>query len=196
MVTNKIKNKLIKYFFQIPRIFKYKFLSDIAKIKGKPIYHQPVLFIGKGTISIGKNVNLGSYPSPGYYNSYIHIESRNISSVIEIDDDVWINNNACIICDKTKIKIGARTLIGNNFTLFDSDFHNLNPEKRLDGTQKTAQVSIGCNCFIGANVTILKGVNIGDNSVIAAGSVVVSSIPSNVIAGGNPCRVIKSLTNG
>ncbi len=91
------------------------------------------------------------------------------------------------------VSIGPHTLLGTNVEIYDSDFHELDPEKRMGGTPKVQPVNIGENVFIGSNVRILKGVAIGDNSVIANSSVIVSSIPANVVAAGNPGRVIKSL---
>ena len=78
-------------------------------------------------------------------------------------------------------------------TLVDSDFDDLHPERRMGGIPKTAKVIIGKNVFIGSHVKILKGVTIGDNSIIANSSIVTKSIPDNVIAAGNPCKVIKTL---
>jgi maltose O-acetyltransferase len=78
----------------------------------------------------------------------------------------------------------------------DTDFHPLSPVNRISAKAEDAScapVFIGRNVFVGANSLILKGVTIGDNSVIGAGSVVTSSIPENVIAAGNPCRVIRAL---
>lgn len=192
-VKRRLNSLVVTWLFHKPRIYKYKFLSNLKKINGTPISHQPVLFIGNGTVMIGNNVNLGVSSSPGFYNSYIYIEARTDNSYIEIQDDVSINNNACIISDGAGIVIGSKCLIGHNICIFDSDFHNLDPVRRNEGSHKRAKVTIGSNVFIGSNVIILKGVTIGENSVIAAGSVVVSSIPDNVIAGGNPCKVIKRL---
>lgn len=92
-----------------------------------------------------------------------------------------------------RITIGENVMIGVNTSIIDNDFHNTNPVKRdLYNREEIPSnpVSIGNNVFIGFNCTILKGVTIGDNSVIGANSVVLSSIPSNSIAIGNPCKVI------
>ena len=141
----------------------------------------------------GKNVNLGVKPSPFLYNGYGHIEARKENSEISIGDNVWINNNFVIISEGEGIEIRENTLIGANVEIIDSDFHDLHPHKRMGGNPKTAKVVIEENVFIGNNVKILKGVTIGKNSVIANSSVVVKSIPSNVIAGGYPCKVIKKI---
>ena len=82
--------------------------------------------------------------------------------------------------------------------IFDTNFHNTDWGKRRTRedikTARTAPVSIGNDCFIGARCIISKGVNIGARTIIAAGSVVVSDIPEDCIAGGNPCKVIKIIS--
>lgn len=182
--------------YQRARIKWFWYLSDRAIISGEPIMNNAVLFIGKGQIKLGLGARFGVYPSPGYFNTYSHIEARSEEASIEIGAQVYLNNNACLISDGAGIRIGDRCLIGHNFTAFDSDFHEMDPARRREGTPAMAPVVIGENVFIGSNVTVLKGVTIGDNCVIAANSVVVSSVPDNQIAGGNPCRVLKALDPG
>jgi len=193
----KVKRKIIYIFiyivYQYPRIVKYKILSNCENIIGKPIYNQPTQLLGKGTIVFGKNVNLGVNPSPYFYNGYGYIDARKTQSKIIIGNNVWINNNFNICSEGEGIEIGEKTIIGLNFEVCDSDFHELHPEKRTNGIPKTAKVVIGKNVFIGSNVKILKGVTIGDNSVIANSSVVTKSISANVIAGGYPAKVIKEI---
>jgi len=182
-----------QFFFQFPRVIKYKLLSNCKKTSGKPKIYQPTQFLGKGAISFGKNVKLGFHPSPNFYNGYGYIDARKKQSIIDIGNDVWINNCFVLISEGEGIVIGQKTIIGLNVEITDSDFHDLHPTKRIGGTPKTSKVHIGENVFIGSNVKILKGVSIGDNTVIANSSVVTKSIPANVIAGGYPCSVIKSL---
>jgi maltose O-acetyltransferase len=105
------------------------------------------------------------------------------------DDDSMVQS----ISDKTKIEISDNVLIGHNVEIFDSDFHELDPKNRNSGNHITKPVLIGENVFIGSNCKILKGVNIGRNSIIANGSIVVNDIPENVIAGGIPAKFIKKL---
>ena len=82
-------------------------------------------------------------------------------------------------------------MIGGESMIFDTDFHNSDPNKRQDRTDCLARpVVIEDNVFIGTNCTILKGITIGENSVIGANSVVIESIPKNSIAIGNPCKVV------
>lgn len=192
-VKRKLKTIAGYYLFQYPRILKYKILSNCENIVGKPIYNQPTQLLGGGTIVFGKNVNLGVQPSPHLYSGYGYIDARKEQSKIIIGDNVWINNNFMIVSEGEGIEIGAKTLIGLNVEITDSDFHDLHPDKRTSGIPKTAKVIIGKNVFIGSNVKILKDVTIGDNSVIANSSVVTKSIPANVIAGGYPAKVIKEI---
>jgi len=90
-----------------------------------------------------------------------------------------------------KIKIGNNVMIGAYSMILDNDFHNSDPNKRQDRTDCLARpVVIEDNVFIGTNCTILKGITIGENSVIGANSVVINSMPKNSIAIGNPCKLV------
>lgn len=188
----KIINKSPIYFYQKLRILKYKYFSNSRNVENEATLNQPVLFLGEGSIIL-KKCTMGIWPSPFFFNGYIHLEARNIGSRIFIDDNVFINNGAVIIADKNIIHIGKNTLIGSEFTVYDSDFHGLNPQMRFDGSHSTAPVIIGENVFIGSRVTILKGVTIGSNSVIGNGSIVVNPIPRDVIAVGIPAKVVGSV---
>ena len=121
------------------------------------------------------------YPSPKLYHSECYLEAQAVGAKIDIGKRVYINNNTIIIADKGSISIGDNTLIGPRFICFDSNFHPLHPDKRLSSDYSCKPVRIGRNVFIGANVTVLQGVNIGDNSVIGAGSVISQDVPANVI---------------
>ncbi|CAI6150564.1 MAG: Galactoside O-acetyltransferase [uncultured Sulfurimonas sp.] len=190
-VKLKIKNTIVYLFFQYPRVLFYSFLSSI-KVAG--IKLQPLLSNGIGKIKIGENVTFGVKESPYYYSGYSYIDARKKDSYIEIGDNCFVNNNATIISDGKKIIIGKNCLIGTNFEITDSNFHDLSAENRFGGKNIIKKdVTIEENVFIGNNVTILKGVIIGKNSVIGNSSVVTKDIPQNSIAVGNPAKVIKQV---
>jgi acetyltransferase-like isoleucine patch superfamily enzyme len=178
---------------RLGRIWKYRALSTCRHVNGSPTILQPVLFVGEGTITLGEDVEFGWSTSASFYTGYCHIEASTPSSVIEFGDGVQLNNNAVIKSEGPGIRIGAGALLGSGVTIYDSDFHDLHPDRRRGGAPHMAAVELGENVFIGDGVKILKGVSIGAHSVIGAGSVVTSSIPGGVIAAGNPARVIKAL---
>jgi acetyltransferase-like isoleucine patch superfamily enzyme len=114
--------------------------------------------------------------------------------------------NGALIMAEEKIDIGSHCLISWNVGIADSDFHPLEPVQRLIDAQalapyfknrpprpklKTAPVKIADNVWIGMNAIILKGVTIGENSVVAAGSVVTKSVEPNTVVAGNPAQVVK-----
>lgn len=109
-----------------------------------------------------------------------------------IGHDAFINHNAYLM-DGGGITIGHHCFIGPNCGIYTA-IHPTLAEERNQGFEKALPIVIGNNCWIGADVTILPGVTIGDGTVIGAKSVVTKDIPSNVIAVGNPCRVIRSIT--
>ncbi len=108
---------------------------------------------------------------------------------INIGEGSYINFN-CNFVDDGQIQIGKRVMFGPSVTIATVG-HPINPDMRE--YMYTAPVTIGDNCWIGANVTICPGVSIGKNSVIGAGSVVIHDIPENTVAAGNPCKVIREI---
>ena len=114
---------------------------------------------------------------------------------IQIGDRVGMSCTA-LVCHNA-ITIGNDVTIGGNTVIYDTDFHTLNTDQRANfqdnSLAKTAPVSIQNRVFIGSHVTILKGVTIGENAVIAAGSVVTKNVPPNQIWGGNPAQFIRHL---
>jgi maltose O-acetyltransferase len=178
---------------QQPRIWKYRLLSTCRRIEGEPVILQPVLFVGPGQVVLGDGVQFGWKSSPLFYAGYCHVETTVPEARIEIGDRTEFNNNLMIKSEGAGIRIGKDGLFGANIEIFDSNFHDVHPERRKAGTQSMAPVEIGDNVFVGMSVKILKGVTIGSDSVIGAGSVVSSSIPAGVIAAGNPARVIREL---
>ncbi|MBJ7533236.1 hypothetical protein JDN40_03835 [Rhodomicrobium vannielii ATCC 17100] len=176
------------------RILVYELVST-NKLSGQGLrIIQPVHALGSGKITIGHNVTIGWFPSPGYFSGSCHIEVRSETAEIFIGDGTYLNNDVTAIAEAKKIAIGHRCLIGPRVTIFDSDFHVLRVADRMNAASIVQRsVKIGDDVFIGAGAIVLKGVSIGDGAVIGAGAVVVSDIPPNVIAAGNPATVVRSL---
>jgi maltose O-acetyltransferase len=183
----------IKYWlFVKPKIVKFNVLSSCKKVEGKPILNQPLLTNGKGSLHFGKKVTIGVEDSPYFYSTYAYFEARYKESQIIIGNNVFINNN-CSIEASSAIEIHDDVLIGVNCNFLDSDGHALASNKRITGIPTTKPIIIEKNVFIGDHVTILKGVTVGENSVIGNGSMVTKDVPKNVIVAGNPAIVIKKL---
>ena len=111
---------------------------------------------------------------------------------IEVGDNFFANYN-CTILDVAKVKIGKNCLLAPNVAIYTAG-HAVDPELRAALYEYGMPVTIGDNVWIGGISVICPGVTIGDNSVIGAGSVVTKDIPSDVVAAGNPCRVIRAIT--
>lgn len=112
---------------------------------------------------------------------------------VHFGSNVYANFNLTLV-DDTHIYVGDYTMFGPNVTVATAG-HPILPELREKGCQYNASVRIGRNCWIGAGVVIVPGVTIGDNTVIGAGSVVTKDIPSGVVAVGNPCRVLREISD-
>ncbi|MCM1010081.1 MAG: sugar O-acetyltransferase [Fusobacterium sp.] len=111
---------------------------------------------------------------------------------IEVGENFYSNHNL-VILDPNKVTFGDNVFIGPNCSFYTPQ-HPLDAETRNKGLEYAFPIKIGNNVWLGGNVTVLPNVTIGDNVVIGAGSVVTKSIPANVIAAGNPCRVIREIT--
>jgi len=186
---------------------KRKIISGIGKtflkIKGVEIGKTVALYgfprvnrTNGGKIIIGNNVALCSTCE----GNPLGVNHRVILSVIYPESEIVIGNDTGIsgttICAAKSVKIGSNCLIGANVTITDCDFHSVKPEGRRYNTNVEdigcASVVVEDNVWLGMNVIVLKGVVVGQNSVVAAGSVVTKSIPPNCIAGGNPAKVLKT----
>lgn len=113
-----------------------------------------------------------------------------VGKYISIGEGCYFNAGTTFI-DDWKIEIGSNCLFGPNVTLCTTG-HPISPNHRMDGMY-SFPIKIGNTCWIGANVIVLPGITIGDHSVIGAGSVVTKDIPANVVAAGNPCRVLRQI---
>lgn len=111
---------------------------------------------------------------------------------ISVGDNFYTNHN-CTILDGAKVVFGDNVFIAPN-CVFSTAGHAIDAKQRGDGLEIALPITVGNNVWIGANVSVLPGVTIGDNTIIGAGSVVNKDIPSNVIAVGNPCHIIREIT--
>lgn len=111
---------------------------------------------------------------------------------IEVGENFYSNYN-CIMLDVGKITIGKNVMFAPNVSIYTAG-HPVHPDSRNSGYEYGIPVTIGDNVWVGGSVVINPGVTIGNNVVIGSGSVVTKDIPDNVIAVGNPCRVIREIT--
>jgi maltose O-acetyltransferase len=170
---NSFTNELIK-----EREFAHKLFSELNQM-AKATVEKRELILKKLLGACGKNVWIESpfYCDYGYQ--------------IFLGDNVFINFN-CTILDACPVTIGNDVLIGPNVQLYSAT-HPTDWQIRVKGLENSKPISIGDNAWIGGGVIICPGVSIGQRTVIGAGSVVTRNIPSDVVAAGNPCKVIKQL---
>jgi acetyltransferase-like isoleucine patch superfamily enzyme len=159
------------------------------------LFGLPVIHKYKGSdIRIGSNFTMRNWYTSnplGVNRSFLTTLSKD--SKLIIGDNVGISGS--VICVAEEINIGNNTLVGANTRIFDNDFHSINHEERgIDAENiKSKKIIIGENVLIGANCLIIKGVNIGNNSIIGAGSVVTGAIEDNSVYSGNPAKFIKKI---
>lgn len=178
--------------------FWYKILLKIMHVKygkGLVLKGVPFIFNKKGaSITVGDNCVIKS----SFLSNLVGLYSRTIimtripGAVIKIGDNVGISG--ATVYARSRIEIGDYTNIGGNVKILDNDFHPVDPEARMSDDKEqigTAPIKIGKNCFIGCNVLILKGSEIGDNCVVGAGAVVSGKFENNCVIAGNPARIIK-----
>lgn len=126
-------------------------------------------------------------------NCYIEPPFRcDYGSNIHIGKNFYANYEA-IILDCAPVTIGDEVMFGPRVNVFTAS-HPIDAVVRQTGLEIAAPITIGHRVWIGGNVTLTPGVEIGDNTIIGAGSVVTKSIPANVVAAGNPCRVLRAIT--
>lgn len=165
-----------------------------VNLVGKPSIEK----VSSARIIIGKGVTLVSDPisNTAGINHPVIISAEGPNAVIKIGDGVGMSGTSIVTC--SEIEIGANTMIGANCNIYGTDFHCVDAMSRLNQTNGTASaptapIIIGEKCWIASNVTVLKGVTIGDEAVIGAMSLVIKNIPSRVVAAGVPARVIHKL---
>lgn len=127
----------------------------------------------------------GAMVNPPFYCDY--------GSHIEVGKNFFANYN-CTILDVAKVKIGDNCMLAPNVAIYTAG-HPIHPDTRNTMYEYGIEVTIGSNVWIGGNTVVCPGVKIGDNCVIGAGSVVTKDIPDWSIAAGNPCKVIRKITD-
>jgi len=187
----------IKFLFPFYQILAYiTFYSNGIKFTTLKSLGVPYVHISLGAkCIIGKDLlmnNSADYSDSGT-NGKCRIEVRDKAFLL-IGDNVGMSD-VTITCHE-KITIGNNVLLGVGAQIRDTDNHSLNPLDRLNGkdwlNKKTAPIIIKNNAFIGAYSFVLKGVTIGENSIVGAGSVVTKNIPDNEIWAGNPAKFLRS----
>lgn len=125
----------------------------------------------------------------------VHIEAPfhcDYGKNITVGDNFFANYN-CTILDVGNVVIGDNVMFAPNVSIYTAG-HPIHPDSRNSGYEYGIAITIGDNVWVGGNVVITPGVKIGNNVVIGAGSVVTKDLPDNVIAVGNPCRVLREIT--
>lgn len=193
---NKLK-KIIVFFLSIyPKLYNW----TLFKIKGVKYLNYPnvngkLMITGQGKLSFGENVKINSSRSSNHIGEATRtiFKIKNKNAYVNIGNNCGISNST-FVC-REAIIIGDYVKIGGGVKIYDSDAHSLNYLNRMDPLKDISvskRVILKNHCFIGAYSFILKGVVIGERSVVGAGSVVTKSIPDDEIWAGNPAKFIKN----
>ncbi len=203
-------------------ILKYKLIHPIITLKSKWYKFYNIIMFRFLGVSLGNNsdmrnkiflrifpdasVKIGNNFTVASGDNLNPISSNKITSIaVENKASLAIGNYCGIsgstIWATTKIQIGNHVNIGANCSIIDGDMHSTDWKEREKNdinpkavsNYKSQPIIIGNNVWIGENCIILKGVSIGDRSIIAAGSIVTKNIPADCVAGGNPCSFIKKI---
>ena len=187
---------------QVRRLAAWPFIRLTFALHGVPwgrswrIFGMPLIQRHRrSTIHLGDDLELRSWRSSNPLAPYhpVVLATREAGALIKIGNSCGLTGTAVVAVER--VEMGDRVLFGANTVVTDTDFHPLNSQERqwdiLNGQH--APVTIEDDVFVGMNAIILKGVRIGRGSVIGAGSVVVTDILPNVVAAGNPARVLREL---
>lgn len=195
IVTNKLMNGFDVLGLVLERTMSTLWMKWILKLRGIQ-FGSSILFYGatkikkasSARIIIGRNCSFRSNSTSNLIgiNRPCILSALTSEAFLEIGD--YCGFSGTVIGCFSKVKLGNGVRCGANTLITDSDWH-------LDDVRSSSPrpIFIHDNVWLGVNVTIMKGVTIGENSVIGAGSVVTKDIPANVVAAGNPCRVLKEL---
>jgi acetyltransferase-like isoleucine patch superfamily enzyme len=150
-------------------------------------------FIGNGRIIVGDDLRVGTR------NTWVVGFKASEKAELVIGNRVSVNYQTSISV-ATQVHIGDDTMIAGNVQIYDNISHPLSPSRRLRHEPFTldeaSPIIIGRNVWIGNGAMIMRGVTIGDNSVVAAGSIVTKPVPADTLVAGSPARVVKSITDG
>ncbi len=155
-------------------------------------FNVPVRGSGQGAIRIGDDTRLGQAVGFRLGSGEVSLYTANAHAEIVIGRNGFLNNNVSIGA-VDKVVVGDDCLLGTCVSIADCDFHDVNPKTRHQSQGPTGPVIVGNDFWLGTGVAVLKGVTIGDNSVVGAMSVVTKCIPANCVAVGNPARAVRSL---
>lgn len=176
-----------KQFFFYEPMFRYRCSSV-----GKSLYIEVnfPLILGYGSIFVGDNVKIGGNAT------FIVSYKTNPDPTISIGNDVYIGYASVLSCADS-ISIGNRVLIAEGCYIYDNNNHPIDPEARANnepvGQKDITPVVIEDDVWIGAHSIILKGVTVGQGSVVATGSVVTKDVPAMTVVAGNPAKVVKQI---
>ena len=145
---------------------------------------------GQGTLTIGMQNSFGFAPATRLGRGTILLQPRSPGARIVIGNGNAFSNNVTVAANES-VSIGDDCLIGDLVAIMDCDFHETSPATRRRSHGQTAPVILGNNVWLGSRVVVCKGVTIGENSVVAVGSVVTKSVPPNTLVGGVPAKVIR-----
>lgn len=195
---------IYRYPYYIRKLFGYYVIAAFVRFTGVKVvvwanfYGMPIISLHKDSeIIIGKDCTLCSYSDM----TDLGVNHPVVLRTLRPGASIVIGNNTGIsggsICAALRVEIGSECLLGANVTISDTDFHPIEPIGRRYNNNyndiSAAPIIIEDNVFIGAGAFILKGVRIGKNSVIGAGSVVTKNVAENTIVAGNPAKLIKKL---
>ena len=162
------------------------------------LFGHPIISMAPGSrIRIGKGVVLVSDPlvNTAGINHPVILATLSSDAEIIIEDNVGLSGVSINCVNRCEIRQGA--MLGANVNIWDTDFHSIDPQKRSIQQQimdaKSSPIIIKENVWIGANSTVLKGVTIGENTVVGAMSLVNKSLPNNVVCAGIPARKVKDI---
>lgn len=179
----------------LPLARAYFLVNGIEWGGGWRVYGLPLIQRTRGsTIEVGSRFNVRSW----FHSNPLGLNHRTIlatwspEATIRIGDVVGMTG--ATICAQTSIEIGSDVRIGANSTITDTDFHPIDGDRRSNAPKdgESRAVRIGNGVFIGMNSLVLKGVSIGDNAVVGAGSVVTRDVPSGAVVAGNPAKLVRA----